>query len=513
MSSASPQQPGLSRQPSLLPAFEPLSSSPFPRPQSSKRKYEEDSPSHPRAELKYYPTPVPTSSTGILPSSPTRSVRPGLQRTMSTLSERVPLGAVPSVDLPLNGEPVRMGRSSNSSDYQLSSNRAISRVHVQAAYHASDASYPKGYVEVQCLGWNGAKVHCRGQVYALNKGQSFVSNNPEADIMVDVQDTRVLIIWPPAGRSLSFDSQPDSDSAWIEESPSRRHIADHIASSPPVIPRSPTSQSPIHQPNFTESSTFLAVDDDIVPQAGPIQVFEDEDVAVDNGVAAAVAASLADSPSRPALSRTVSANESKNSLLSNGSSEDLSDEDEENDPVVHSFGPFGENLLPRMASMTASSSNTTPTQRRRRPLATSRSPQQHPGSESRRMNESPIKNHVINQLAFSRLHSIPLSTIFGNLPKELKLSAPTSRAATAAESSDLTCPELKKILDNTPCVGEINREGKDAAGKPLENEFYYVPEMDADQMRRDAVVGGIGGSGLRSVRKSHKQYYWKRPRH
>jgi hypothetical protein len=252
----------------------------------------------------------------------------------------------------------------------------------------------------------------------------------------------------------------------------------------------------------------LTVDDDLVPLGGPIQIYEDEDVAHDNGVAAAVAASLADSPLRSVRSRSASANHTTVSQLSNASSEDLSDGDEENDPVVHSFGPFGENLLPRMASMTASSTNVTPAQRRRRPLATSRSPQQHASSDPiRRLNESPIKNHVINQLAFSRLHSIPLSTIFGALPKELKLGVPSpalNKNTMSSEPSELTSPELKAILDSTPCVGEINREGKDAAGKPLENEFYYVPELDSDQMRRDAVVGGIGGSGLRSVRKSHK---------
>ncbi|OCK83519.1 hypothetical protein K432DRAFT_290935 [Lepidopterella palustris CBS 459.81] len=529
-SMSSPQQPEPVQKPSLLPAFEPLSSSPFPRPQSAKRKYVEDSPSHPKQELKYYPTPVPTSSTGILPSSPTRDVRPGLQRTMSTLSERVPLGALPTIDLPSNGEPVRMGRSSNSSDYQLSANRLISRVHVQAAYRGPNASSPNGQVVIECLGWNGVKVHFRGQVHGLSKGQSFVSDKPEADIMLDVQDARVLIGWPFMERKLSLDSQ-HSDSTWNEEaSPLRQPAQDHFASSPPFISRSPVPQSPIRQPDFTTFSTFLASDPDT--SNGPVQVYEDADAVEEDMSNAAPVALAAESSCRPSLSRSASANDPKVSQpigLSSFQSEDFSDGDEENDPIIHSFGPFGENLLPRMASFSASSNNNnnnnnnnipTQPQRRRRPLTNSRSPQQRTSSEStRRLNESPIKNHVINQLAFSRLHSIPLSTILGNLPAELKAGIPyipSSKAADSAEAAEttapLTSPELKHILDNIPCVGEINREGKDAAGKPLENEFYYVPEMDSDQVRRDAVVGGIGGSGLRAVRKSHKQYYWKRPR-
>ncbi|CRK24228.1 hypothetical protein BN1708_018082, partial [Verticillium longisporum] len=54
--------------PTLLPPFEPLSSSPgFPRP--LKRQARDGSVGGAGAHLKY-PTPVPTSSTGILSSSP-----------------------------------------------------------------------------------------------------------------------------------------------------------------------------------------------------------------------------------------------------------------------------------------------------------------------------------------------------------------------------------------------------------------------------------------------------------
>jgi hypothetical protein len=133
-----------------------------------------------------------------------------MQRTVSALSERTPLGAVPTVHLPFDGEVVRMGRSSNTSDYQLSTNRLISRVHVQAAYHAPTSTYAQGYIEVECLGWNGAKIHCRGCVFELNKGDTYMSENPETEIMLDVQDTRVMIAWPTIPTpKLSWDSEED----------------------------------------------------------------------------------------------------------------------------------------------------------------------------------------------------------------------------------------------------------------------------------------------------------------
>jgi hypothetical protein len=68
----------------------------------------------------------------------------------------------------------------------------------------------------------------------------------------------------------------------------------------------------------------------------------------------------------------------------------------------------------------------------------------------------------------------------------------------------LTNDELRRLLTATACIGEIHREGKDAAGKPLESEFYYVPEKDDDAERRAAVVDGLRKPSLRNCRKQHK---------
>ncbi|KAF1952354.1 hypothetical protein CC80DRAFT_422857 [Byssothecium circinans] len=505
-----PENPSLepTQKPSLLPAFEPFSSSPvLPRPSSSKRKYGEGSPGYPQGQLKYYPTPVPTSSTGMLLSSP-QSGRPGLTRAISMLSERQPLGAVPTIDLPADGEIVKMGRSTNSSDYQLSTSRLISRVHVQAAYHAPSASYMNGYIELECLGWNGAKVHCKGRVFELQKGDTYMTENKDAEIMLDVQDTRVMIAWPIIPAKLSWESDEDT-------TPTRRAAQDAFASSPPIVPRSPVSQSPIRQPVFSTAELVAPA------QSGSVQIFEDAD---------AGEAVNAESPTpadttfiRPTQSRSNSAAgaesfDAKSSILSSFNSDDFSDGDEENDPVVHSFGPFGENLLPRMASfstVTPTQSGTS-TQRRRRTILSS---PKGVVPDFVLFKNSPIKNHVINQLAYSRLHSQPLSAIHSNLPAELKACVTKSGEKNSDDNEQstpvpqLSKQDLKKLMDETPCVGEIPRSGKDAAGQPLENEFYYVPEMDTDTTRRETVTMGMrGAGGLRAVRKQHKQYYWKKPR-
>ncbi|KAK8159414.1 hypothetical protein IWX90DRAFT_300219 [Phyllosticta citrichinensis] len=514
---ASPSRPPPdSTKPSLLPPFEPLSSSPIARP--PKRKYDDGS-FLPKADLKYYPTPMPTSSTGILPSSPTRRDRSALHRTMSSFSERNPLCDVPSIQVPATGEPLLMGRSSNSSHHQLSANRLISRVHVRAVYHPPNANHASGQIVIECMGWNGAKVHCRGRVYELTKGDTFASDMPSKEIMLDVLDSRVFLAWPvKIERRASVSAE--SDTTWNEESPTKKRAsraasASVFPSSPPAFaPRSPASLPVEAAP--TAEETFLASDPAELDHPTAVHVFEDGE--------------SGDERAKESLAHSQNSRagpSSQESAKDNGGHEsqdsDFSDHDEENDPIVHSFGPYGENILSRIERL---SHNNTNSRRRRRPLGQSGpgSPVPQQGApEKKHVNESPIKNHVINQLAFSRLHSMPLSTIFNNLPSELRGPADESRSRRSAKdalqeeqnaevAARLTGDDLQSILDNIPCIGEINRVGKDASGKALENEYYYMPEMDDNNLRRDAVVGGIGGTGLRSVRKAHKQYYWKRPR-
>lgn len=459
-------------------------------------------------DRKYYPTPVPTSSTGILPSSPdVRIRRSGLKRTVSALSERAPLGAVPIVDLPLNGEPLLMGRSSNSSNYQLSANRLISRVHVRATYHAPEGSRVQGEVVVECIGWNGAKVHYQGSVVELAKGESFVSQKPGTQIMVDVQETRVLLAWPK-------NTTEETNWEWNEDTPeperSSVEPAERIASSPPsILPRlrSPVSPSPNNRASMGSSfdETFLA--DDQVDNGSPVQVYEDLAIPEDEepGMRTPVPISRGspEESKSSTPSKTPKAIQVDTSRSSDAEEQELSEHDEENDPIIHSFGPFGENLLSRFESF-----NQTSPDHPRDPLRSSfnsnTSPRlvaadvptirgKTPSPTKKIVDSSPVKNHVINQLAFSRVHSIPLSTIYNNLPTNMKGSK---------ASEQLLSEDLKDMMYRMPCVGEIRRQGNDAAGKPLENEFYYVPEMDTDEHRRAAV--SIAKPPLRATRKQHK---------
>ncbi|SCV03021.1 LANO_0G01662g1_1 [Lachancea nothofagi CBS 11611] len=105
--------------------------------------------------------------------------------------------------------------------------------------------------------------------------------------------------------------------------------------------------------------------------------------------------------------------------------------------------------------------------------------------------------HVLaNHLAFSNVQQVPLSQL---------------RDVNSIIST-LKPYELRALLEDEKCIGVIYREGKDAAGKPLDAEYYYDLENDSDENRRQLVSSLKGGrSGLRSCRRVHKQYFWKKP--
>ncbi|KAI8945797.1 hypothetical protein F4801DRAFT_108504 [Xylaria longipes] len=471
--------------PSLLPPFE-LSSSPgLPRPL---KRAAREGPDRPTPFVKY-PTPILTSSTGILSSSPPRvqPSRPGLERTQSNISERAPLSAVPSLELSENGEVLFMGRSSNTSHHQLSANRLVSRVHVKARYIPAESLLEPNRVEVECTGWNGLKLHCQGRTWDLRKKDTFTSETEGADIMIDVLDARVMVHWPQKARRDSIANL--SDLTW-DDSPRTRArpstlALDSLQSSP--IRRHTLIQSPVSPTPASRSSgsldELLAAED----KSEAVQIYED------------ASADEEEEPSKPVVDVDATFIEPE---LSNTFSSDLSDlddennPDEENDPIVFSFGPFGANLTGRLAAVTAESPKQSPRIRSGSTTAKASVEPEEPLHPN--IDVEVVTNHVINQLAFSRLSSNPLTAIMNNLPAE--------------EKKDLSKSALRRIIEGTKCVGVIARQGKDAAGKALESEYYYIPEHDTDDSRRIAVTDGLRKPSLRACRKQHKQYYWKRPK-
>lgn len=110
-----------------------------------------------------------------------------------------------------------------------------------------------------------------------------------------------------------------------------------------------------------------------------------------------------------------------------------------------------------------------------------------------------IVNLITNHIAYSRVLQTPFSSII-----ELN----------SIKKHNLTKLQLRCLLIHSiDCIGVIFRQGKDAAGKPLDEEYYYIPEKDLDIQRVQLVEELKGSSShLRSCRKTHKQYFWKKPK-
>ena len=356
-----------------------------------------------------------------------------------------------------------------------------------------------------CNGWNGLKLHCQGRTWELFKGDSFTSETEGTEIMVDVQDARVRIQWPKKGvdalASLSDSSWDDSPrpqtrgAASLQSSPLRRNTR----------LQSPESPTPAHHLPSSQRLQDLLPDGDDQEEEN-IQIYEDEP----------------ELP-QPKLEGAVDVNTSIMTEATASFSSDLSepenDPDEENDPIVHSFGPFGANIESRLASistqspkplkplhrllrlssdetLSASTANSSAPESPKKEAITSTAP-----AISVKVESPPppviiaavapsVVNHVVNQLAFSRLASTPLPAIMQNLPAE--------------DRQDLAKEALRGAMEAAPCIGIIERQGKDAAGKPLESEYYYMPEGDDDEQRREAVVNGLRKPSLRACRKQHK---------
>lgn len=124
-----------------------------------------------------------------------------------------------------------------------------------------------------------------------------------------------------------------------------------------------------------------------------------------------------------------------------------------------------------------------------------------------KIDEAQARHVISTYLAFSRLHSTPISAIINSIPSLRE------HMSESEEENEEVVNFVRSVLTNTEWIGVINRVGKDAAGKPLEEEYFYIQENDQDMDRKELVdqIKGRGTSGLRSCRQKHIQYYWKKP--
>ncbi|KAJ2968093.1 hypothetical protein NUW58_g10298 [Xylaria curta] len=297
--------------------------------------------------------------------------------------------------------------------------------------------------------------------------------------MIDVLDARVMIHWPQKTRRNSIADL--SDATWDDSPRSRARpsasLPGSLQSSP--IRRHARIQSPVSPTPANRSSSSLGDPLTADATSEAVEIYED---------ANAGEPQLPEPPTDFDATFVVEPDVSGNFSSDLSDLDDENNPDEENDPIVFSFGPYGADITGRLAAVTANSPKQSPRVRSGSSTAKASAEPEEPLHPN--IDVEVVTHHVVNQLAFSRLSSNPLTAIMNNLPAE--------------EKKDLSKSALRRIIEGTDCIGVITRQGKDAAGKALESEYYYIPEHDTDDSRRIAVTDGLRKPSLRACRKQHK---------
>ncbi|KAG6831910.1 hypothetical protein H0H87_003408 [Tephrocybe sp. NHM501043] len=116
-----------------------------------------------------------------------------------------------------------------------------------------------------------------------------------------------------------------------------------------------------------------------------------------------------------------------------------------------------------------------------------------------------ILGMLIETMATSRASSMPASSLYK--------SALLTRPSLSSQRSE---PEWLVAIESTlhhgearGVFGKVESSFKDEAGRPLEAQWFYVPEGDEDQERAALVRSMMPRAGKRSETKKYKQYYWR----
>ncbi|KAL2315356.1 Transcription factor P14E8.02 [Schizosaccharomyces pombe] len=502
-------------------------------------------------------TPEPSSNTFYAPSSPASAVR------------REPLSPMSFVRM-RSHRVNKIGRSSQQCDHVLSTvDKAISRVH-------AIVTCTQDRMIIECVGWNGMIVSdkMRKSVFHMKKNDRIVLVRPNSDAcpVLDVFGYRVLLGWPsdsedewegnlnaknyeenrepmsPSPQEAlplmpssppSQDYQNDQNHLILytnsESIPKLNLRSNELVSPPPSkdllqkllalekdgqVEKSDYSKNTQLKPSFLPKNTdnlLNGTDDNnivlrevkvsfenekiesddldkneeisegeeytpIEESKEPITVRRDSVIQIDES-----SAGLTDVISE--LNFTNHNDDSKNSNITTS-----------NDSPVNEVEPMTPELSSAVVekkepedyeSISAVDENTND--------SNESLPSNHDYSESTKENSAPdslLLGLVLDELVFSTTSTTPLPALSHLFPSNMPLQ--------------LIQDKLRDLAAKHPYFEEVKRYGTDANGDPLWSEWFYNPDVDDDLERRMRYAPLM--RPVRSSRRVHKQYYWKKPR-
>ncbi|PFH47266.1 hypothetical protein AMATHDRAFT_68074 [Amanita thiersii Skay4041] len=122
--------------------------------------------------------------------------------------------------------------------------------------------------------------------------------------------------------------------------------------------------------------------------------------------------------------------------------------------------------------------------------------------------DNEIRGMLIESMALSRASSLPVSSLYKAVTK-------TRPALVAQRCEQEWMKVFRRVLESgvagcgSGVFGKVESSGKDDCDRPLEPQWFYVPELDEDQERATLIRSMMPRPGKRSETKKYKQYYYR----
>ncbi|KAH9949113.1 hypothetical protein B0H21DRAFT_688963 [Amylocystis lapponica] len=126
-----------------------------------------------------------------------------------------------------------------------------------------------------------------------------------------------------------------------------------------------------------------------------------------------------------------------------------------------------------------------------------------------------LQGMLIESLATSRASSLPASSLYSALiaSRPTLKDAPHVRGDGKMSKSQWMCVIEDALEEGRRACGVFAKVEstveRDAADHPLEAQWFYVPENDADQERATLIRSMMPRPAKRTATKKYKQYYWR----
>ncbi|WBW73096.1 chromatin binding FHA domain protein Tos4 [Schizosaccharomyces osmophilus] len=495
-------------------------------------------------------TPEPSSNTFYQPSSPISAVK------------REPLTPMSYVKMNVS-RVIKIGRSTQQCDHVLSiADKAISRVHAVVICTLDR-------MIVECVGWNGMILtdSLRKAVYHMKKNDRVVLFRPGLDScpILDVFGYRMLLGWPEDPFDTEGENSEYDDAANENEAPMSPSTRGHL----PLLPSSPPQEIGADPELFAAQALTKARFKDIANTSTEeneparkqrvlerlIEVGMEEDKKANVHAAEEIDMSMMNES-------TAKMEENDSYLKPNLSTESYSCDPnhEQQDIQVYqdeegSNGEFYNNVVPtpeepivvRHDSMDESAEGLA-NRKHLKNLIANREMEENQEPPTAILPSSPYNddenantmtpnsyNEVKadpttclqengyanepseNYVESSKENSAPESLLMGLILDELVFSTTSTTALTVLahlfpSGMPLAAVQdhLRELAKQYSYLKEVRRFGTDANGDPLWSQWYYNPEEDDDEERRQRYAPIM--RPVRSSRRVHKQYFWKKPR-